>query len=211
MKITVTQNKLSKALNNVSRVAVGKVTLPILNNVLIRVDSKKVSLVTTNLDMAVVDYLPVSSSEDGVITVPARLLAEFINNLPRGENITIESEGTKVTISAGQYSSTINGSLADDFPELPEINEKSAVTYKMTIDEFKTGITSVIISPVFTSTLKTTPSLSPPPTATASPRKNSSKMSKARSKPSFLPLPSKRSCAPPPTKWTPSKSLFPKI
>ena len=146
MKIIVTQNKLSKALNNVSRVAVGKVTLPILNNVLIRVDSKKVSLVTTNLDMAVVDYLPVSSSEDGVITVPARLLAEFINNLPRGENITIESEGTKVTISAGQYSSTINGSLADDFPELPEINEKSAVTYKMTIDEFKTGITSVIIA-----------------------------------------------------------------
>ena len=49
MKIKVTQAKLSKALNNVSRIAIGKVTLPILNNVLIRVDNKKVSLVTTNL------------------------------------------------------------------------------------------------------------------------------------------------------------------
>ena len=53
MKIKVTQEKLSKALNIVSRIAVGKVTLPILNNVLIRVDNKKVSLVTTNLDMAI--------------------------------------------------------------------------------------------------------------------------------------------------------------
>lgn len=146
MKITVTQNKLSKALNLVSRVAVGKVTLPILNNVLIRVDEKKVSLITTNLDMAVVDFLPVSSSEDGVITVPAKLLAEFVSNLPHGENITIESTDNKVTISAGNYQSTINGSSPDDFPELPEIVEKDAVYYKMPIDEFKAALISVIIA-----------------------------------------------------------------
>ena len=34
MKITVTQEKLSKALNNVSRITINKATLPILNNVL---------------------------------------------------------------------------------------------------------------------------------------------------------------------------------
>ena len=146
MKIKVSQEKLSKALNNVSRIAIGKVTLPILNNVLIRVDSKKVSLITTNLDMAVVDFLPVSSSEDGVVTVPAKLLAEFVSNLPKGETIEIESIDTKVTITSGKYSSTINGTMADDFPELPEIDEKKAVIYKINIDEFKTGISQVIIA-----------------------------------------------------------------
>lgn len=146
MKIKVTQEKLSKALNNVSRIAIGKVTLPILNNVLIRVDNKKVSLITTNLDMAIVDFLPVSSSEDGVITVPAKLLAEFVSNLPKGENIEISSNDTKVTITAGKYSSTINGVLADDFPELPEIDEKDAVIYKVGVDEFKTSIGQVIIA-----------------------------------------------------------------
>lgn len=146
MKIKVTQDKLSKALNNVSRVAIGKVTLPILNNVLIRVDNKKVSLVTTNLDMAVVDFLPVSSSEDGVVTVPAKLLAEFVSNLPRNENVEISSTDTKVTISAGKYSSTINGTLADDFPELPEIDESSAVVYKIGVDEFKHSVGQVIIA-----------------------------------------------------------------
>ena len=146
MKIKVTQEKLSKALNSISRIAIGKVTLPILNNVLIRVDNKKVSLVTTNLDMAVIDFLPVSSSEDGVVTVPAKLLAEFVSNLPKGETVEISSEDTKVTIKAGKYSSTINGALADDLPELPEIDEKSAVIYKLGVDEFKTGISQVIIA-----------------------------------------------------------------
>ncbi|MBR3322049.1 DNA polymerase III subunit beta [Candidatus Saccharibacteria bacterium] len=146
MKIKVTQAKLSRALNNVSRIAIGKVTLPILNNVLIRVNDKKVSLITTNLDMAVVDFLPVSNSENGVITVPAKLLAEFVSNLPKDETIEISNKDTKVTITAGQYSSTINGAIADDFPELPEINEKSAVTYKIGVDEFKTSISQVIIA-----------------------------------------------------------------
>ncbi len=146
MKIKVTQEKLSKALNNISRIAIGKVTLPILNNVLIRVDKKKVSLITTNLDMAIIDFLPVSNSEDGVVTVPAKLLAEFVSNLPKGETIEISSKDTKVTISAGKYSSTINGAIADDFPELPEINEKNAIVYKIGIDEFKTSIGQVAIA-----------------------------------------------------------------
>ena len=146
MEIEVSQSKLSKALNNVSRIAVGKVTLPVLNNVLIRVDNKKVSLVTTNLDMAIVDYLPVSDSKDGVVTVPAKLLAEFVSNLPRDEKIKITTEGTKITISAGKYTSTINGSPADDFPELPEINEENAVVFKIGVDEFKNGISGVVVA-----------------------------------------------------------------
>ncbi len=146
MEIKVVQEKLAKALNTVSRVATSKITLPILNNVLIRVDNKKVSLTTTNLDMAVVDYLPVSDSKDGVVTVPARLLAEFVSNLPKGENITISAKDTKVTISAGKYSSVINGALADDFPELPEINESQAVTFKMSVEDFKNGLNQVIIA-----------------------------------------------------------------
>ena len=146
MKIKVTQEKLNKALTCVSRIAANKSTLPILNNILIRVDNKKVSLITTNLDMAIVDYLPVSESENGVITVPAKLLTEFISNLPKGETVEISSNDTKVLIKAGKYSSTINGALADDFPELPEIDEKNAVVFKIGAEEFKNSISQVIIA-----------------------------------------------------------------
>ncbi len=146
MEIEVSQEKLSKALNNVSRIAIGKNALPILNNVLIRVDKKKVSLITTNLDMAMVDFLPVSSSKDGVITIPAKLLAEYVSTLPKGEKIKLSSNDNKVTISAGKYSSTINGSLADDFPELPEINEKEAVIFKIGVEDFKNSVNQVVIA-----------------------------------------------------------------
>ncbi|MBR3253061.1 DNA polymerase III subunit beta [Candidatus Saccharibacteria bacterium] len=146
MEIEATAEKLSKALNNVSRIATSKVTLPVLNNVLIKIKDKQVSLITTNLDMAIVDFLPVSNSKDGVITVPAKLLAEFVSNLPKDEKVKISSSGTKITVTAGKYSSTINGSPADDFPELPEIDEKSAVIFKIGTEEFKNGVGQVIIA-----------------------------------------------------------------
>lgn len=146
MEIEVLAEKLSKALNNVSRIANGRVTLPVLNNVLIKVKDKKVSFITTNLDMAMIDFLPVSSSKDGIITVPAKLLAEFISILPKEEKVKISSKDNKITIKANKYSSVINGTPADDFPELPEINEKEAVVFKMGVEEFKNSISQVIIA-----------------------------------------------------------------
>ena len=146
MEIEVLAEKLSKALNNVSRIASSKVTLPVLNNVLIKVKNKKVSLITTNLDMAIIDFLPVSSSKDGVITVPAKLLAEFISALPKETITNISVKDNKVTIKAGKYSSIINGTPADDFPELPEIDEKKAVVFKMSTEEFKNGMEQVVVA-----------------------------------------------------------------
>ena len=146
MEIEVLTEKLSKALNNVSRIASSKVTLPVLNNVLIKVKDKKVSLITTNLDMAIIDYLPVSSSKDGVITVPAKLLADFISALPKESKTKISMKDNKITVKADKYSSLINGTPADDFPELPEINEKNAVIFKMSTEEFKTGMEQVIVA-----------------------------------------------------------------
>lgn len=147
MEIKILQEKLAKALNTVSRVAGGaRATLPILNNVLIRVDDNKVTLTTTNLDMAVVSYLPASQSKNGVITAPARLMAEFVGNLPKGEVVEIAVNGDKVTIKAGEYTSTINGTPADDFPELPEIDESKVVKFQMGVEEFKAGLSQVMIA-----------------------------------------------------------------
>ena len=147
MEIKILQEKLAKALNTVSRVAAGsRTTLPILSNVLIRVDDNKVTLTTTNLDMAVVSYLPASQSKNGVITVPARLMAEFVGNLPRGEVVEIGANGDKVAIKVSGYTSTINGASADDFPELPEIDESKAVKFQMGVEEFKEGLSQVMIA-----------------------------------------------------------------
>lgn len=147
MEIKILQEKLAKALNNVSKIAAGsRATLPILNNVLIRVDDNKVSLTTTNLDMAIVNYLPSTGSKNGVITVPAKLMAEFVSNLPRGEVVEITAEGEKVLIKSGGYKSSINGALADDFPELPGVDEEKMVKISVGAEEFKAGLTQVMVA-----------------------------------------------------------------
>ena len=146
MEINIDQSKLAKALSIVSKVATGsKGTLPILNNVLIKVLKGKVTLTTTNLDMAIVDYIPTLSSKDGEITVPARLLADFIANLPKGD-VKIEVKNNKIITTSGKYKSIMNGTDSSDFPELPELNEKEAVIYKIPVDDFKEGMGSVKIA-----------------------------------------------------------------
>lgn len=147
MKIKLTQNKLSKTLNNVSKITGGvRSSLPILNNVLIRVDDKRVSLITTNLDMAIISYLPSTGSEKGTITAPAKLVAEFVSNLPSGSEVKLISNDTKLTIKSGEYTSVINGTAADDFPELPEIDEEKMAKIKIPTEVFKDAISQVMVA-----------------------------------------------------------------
>lgn len=147
MEIGIVQEKLAKALSNVSRVAAGgRATLPILSNVLIRVDDGKVTLTTTNLDMATTSLLEADTSKNGVVTVPARLMAEFVSNLPRGEMVKIKADETKVEVKAGSCRSLINGALADDFPELPELEVEKSVKFKMGAEEFKAGLSQVMMA-----------------------------------------------------------------
>ncbi len=146
MEIEVLQERLAKALSIVSRVAASiKSGLPILSNVLIRAEGKQLTLTATNLELATVEYVNAKIIKEGTITVPARLLTDFINNLPK-ETIKMSVNGDKLTVSAGKYKSTINGMVADDFPELPVIDEKEAVAFKIPADTFKESVNQVIIA-----------------------------------------------------------------
>ena len=146
MEIEVLQDRLAKALSIVSRVAAStKSGLPILSNVLIRAEGKQVSLTATNLELATVEYVTAKVIKEGTITVPARLLNDFISNLPK-ETIKMSVSGEKLTVSAGKYKSTINGILADDYPELPTIDEEKAVAFKIPVDIFKESVNQVIIA-----------------------------------------------------------------
>ena len=147
MEIEVAQERLAKALNIVSRVAANtKTGLPILNNVLLRAETNQLSLTATNLELATINYLTAKVKKTGTITVPARLIAEFISNLPKDAEINLLAKDSKLTITAGKYKSTINGIAADDFPELPGIDEKKAVTLKVGIEAFRDAITEVTIT-----------------------------------------------------------------
>ncbi len=143
MKVTVTQENLNKALAVVSRVASNKTSLPVLNNILLRTENNRLLLAATNLEVAITEYIGAKVSSEGSITIPARLLSEFVANLPKG-NVDLKVDGTKLHISSENYVSTINGMLADEFPALPEI--ESAHTLTLATSLLKTAISQTILT-----------------------------------------------------------------
>jgi DNA polymerase-3 subunit beta len=120
MKLQVTQENLNKALGIVARVANARGTLPVLANVLIKTVNNRLSIAATNLDIAITQYIGAKVTEDGSITVPARLMQDFVSSLPGGA-IDLSLDDFKLHISTEQYQSVINGVSAEEFPVMPEI------------------------------------------------------------------------------------------
>lgn len=145
MELTLTQENFARALTAVGRVASTKTQLPILSNILLRTDGNRLLVAGTNLEIATTQYIGVKIAKPGAITVPARLISEFVSSLPKG-SIDLKVVGENIHISSGKYKSIINGVIADDFPELPTINEQNSVSYSINTEEFKQAVSQTIIT-----------------------------------------------------------------
>ena len=120
MKLQVTQENLNKALSTVARVANSRGTLPVLANVLIKTVNGRVSIAATNLDIAITHYIGAKVADEGSITVPARLMQDFVNSLPSAV-ISLDLDEYRLNIATDQYQSVINGVSAEEFPVMPAI------------------------------------------------------------------------------------------
>lgn len=124
MKLTVRQEDLAAGLATVGKAVTARTTLPILANVLIEAIGSELVLSGTNLEIGVTRRVTADVAIEGRVTVPARLLGEFVASLP-AEPIEIELDTTKVELSlaCGAHRAQIKGISADDFPILPMVGE----------------------------------------------------------------------------------------
>jgi DNA polymerase III subunit beta len=143
MKLQVTQENLAKALGTVARVANTRNTLPILSNVLIKTVDNRLSVSATNLDIAISHTIGGKIEKKGSITAPARLMQDFVSNLPESV-LSLSLEDHKLSIVTDKYSSTINGTPADDFPVMPSIS--SGGKWKVPAKEFKKLLSQVVLA-----------------------------------------------------------------
>lgn len=145
MKLQVTQENLAKALNIVSKIANIKTQMPILDNVLLKTDGNRLLIASTNLEIASTQYIGAKISQAGTITIPARIITDFVNNLP-ADIIDLTVEGNQLKIVSGKFSSVINGADAEEFPDLPIIDEESATKITLSANLFKEAINQTIIA-----------------------------------------------------------------
>ena len=143
MKLQVTQENLNKALGTVARVASTRGTLPVLANVLIKTVNNRLSIAATNLDIAITHYIGAKVADEGAITVPARLMQDFVSSLPN-DVINLKLDDYKLHISTDQYQSTINGVSAEEFPVMPAISEGKS--WKVPAGTLKKALQQVVLA-----------------------------------------------------------------
>ena len=142
MRLSCLQENLARGLSTVQRAVNTRTTLPITQNVLISTDQSQLKLSATNLEIAITTWLGAQVEEEGSITIPARLLTEFVASLP-SERIDIESTAQPkgLALHCASFEAHINGTDAEDFPPIPNVD--SGVVGKIDPKVLRDAITHV--------------------------------------------------------------------
>ena len=145
MQVTCLRENLSRGLANVSRAVASRATLPVTQNVLLEGDNGQLKLTATNTEISISTWIGAQIEDEGSITVPARMLTDFVNSLP-GETVTIDfqPESAGVKVSSGKFNGDISGIPAEEFPPIPEVS--GGVSVAIPADTFKGALERVVFA-----------------------------------------------------------------
>jgi|TARA_B110000259_G_scaffold56625_1_gene66817 DNA polymerase-3 subunit beta len=125
MKFSLSREALLKPLQLVVGVVERRQTLPILSNVLLRLEQSRLSMTGTDLEVEIVGVTDIDATgEDGDVTVSARKLVDICRSLPDGALVDFSSSDGKATIKSGRSKFTLSTLPANEFPSVDE-GEKS--------------------------------------------------------------------------------------
>jgi DNA polymerase-3 subunit beta len=140
MKLSCLQENLNKGLGIVGRAVASRTTLPITQNVLITTDESQLKLAATNLEIAISCWVGAKIENEGSITIPARVLTEFVGSLP-SDIISLNLKHHTLELKCGRYEARINGLDAADFPPIPQVGD--GFTTKVKAEDLKQAISQV--------------------------------------------------------------------
>lgn len=132
MKFICNTRELSTACNNVIRAVSTKVTIPTIEGILIECGSNTLSLTGYDFEFGINTIMNVDVIEPGAIVINAKVLCDIIRKLNNDE-VTIETNGTSVSIISGAAQYNITGIDADDYPELPSVNNGKRIELEQSI------------------------------------------------------------------------------
>jgi DNA polymerase III subunit beta len=145
VKLSCLQENLNWGLGIVGRAVATRTTLPITNNILIETDQSRLKLVATNLELAISCWIGAMVEEEGTITVPAKLLTEFIGSLPREKvEIAMAPKTKTLSVSCASYKARISGMDSKDFPPIPKV--EANINTSIDLQALHQAITQVVFA-----------------------------------------------------------------
>jgi DNA polymerase III subunit beta len=149
MKLTIERGALLKSLGHVQNVVERRNTIPILSNVLLEASANALGLTATDMDLTIVERVPVSVGSKGAATVPAHTLYDIVRKLPEGAQVEIggDGDGAQATVRAGRSKFTLPTLPREDFPatsggDLPHRFSLAAKDLRSLIDRSKFAIST---------------------------------------------------------------------
>ena len=124
MKLSCLQDNLTKGLSIVGRAVPVRSTLPQASHIKLETDQGRLKLVATDLTMAVTCWIGAQIEEEGSITIPARLLTDFVASLPNEKiDLSVSERGHQLHITCARNEATMAGMDAEDFPPVPPVDD----------------------------------------------------------------------------------------
>jgi DNA polymerase-3 subunit beta len=148
MKFVVSSTELLSHLAALSRVISSKSTMPILDNFLFQLSESALTITASDLESTLITSLELDNIEgEGSIAVPAKLFIDTLKEFPE-QPLTFQIDGGSYTVEIfsdnGKYS--ITGQNADDFPELPRLNEESTSSINVSHVALRKGIEKTLFA-----------------------------------------------------------------
>jgi DNA polymerase-3 subunit beta len=120
VKLSCLQENLARGISIVSRVVSTRAVLPVLSNILMTTDEGRLKLAATDLSTSITCWIGAKVEEDGEITIPARLLSDFVSTLPPAQiQMELVTRTKSLHLKCAQFEADIHGIDAQDFPLIP--------------------------------------------------------------------------------------------
>ena len=127
MNVSISRNSLQSALQNLAKATPTRSTIPILSSVLFTARKEELEMRTTDLEITLVTTAQGSVESEGGVAIPHRTLMDITNALPETD-VTIESNDEhRVVIQTSFGNYDISGAPPEDFPTMPEVDNKKEI------------------------------------------------------------------------------------
>lgn len=127
MRFSCEKALLQNAVSTAGRVVASKSSIQALEGVLIEAENSSLRISGYNLETGIVSHVEANVAQPGSIVLTARLFNEIIRRLP-DDIVSVTAEGSNVHISCGPTEFDILGSSAEEFPDLPTVDEGSSLS-----------------------------------------------------------------------------------
>lgn len=138
MKLFCSRKDLEDALNIVNKAISSNNTLPVLNNILIKTEGKKLHFSATNLEIAISYFIDADVRTEGAITVPARLITSYVSLLNDEKVEMSVVEGLTLLVQSSTSTTKIKCISADEFPLIPKVEAEKS--FKVETEDLDAGI-----------------------------------------------------------------------